>query len=215
MKLGLFAGAVSAAFIAIAAPASAAVVLSFGEGGSSPLAGLTTVENFETGGALISSGVLGTDYLIQTGDDGNGAPIPTSDPTGTKYLTVLGGGTTTISFGAGVNRFSFDWGSLDGYNTLTINYNSGSSVNVVPGVTFVNLANGNQELPQTNGVFSASGNAGEIFNSITLTSGQNSFEIDNVAVGVVPEPATWAMMIIGFGAAGSMIRRRRAVALTA
>lgn len=29
--------------------------------------------------------------------------------------------------------------------------------------------------------------------------------------GVVPEPATWAMMIIGFGAAGSMIRRRKAV----
>lgn len=30
--------------------------------------------------------------------------------------------------------------------------------------------------------------------------------------GAVPEPATWAMMIIGFGAAGSMIRRRKAVA---
>jgi hypothetical protein len=29
--------------------------------------------------------------------------------------------------------------------------------------------------------------------------------------GAVPEPATWAMMIVGFGAAGSMIRRRKAV----
>jgi hypothetical protein len=29
----------------------------------------------------------------------------------------------------------------------------------------------------------------------------------------VPEPATWAMMILGFGAAGSMLRRRRFVAV--
>jgi hypothetical protein len=26
----------------------------------------------------------------------------------------------------------------------------------------------------------------------------------------VPEPATWAMMLLGFGAAGFMLRRRRA-----
>jgi hypothetical protein len=32
-----------------------------------------------------------------------------------------------------------------------------------------------------------------------------------VVTGGVPEPATWAMMILGFGAAGSMIRRRRTV----
>ena len=32
----------------------------------------------------------------------------------------------------------------------------------------------------------------------------------NALRAVVPEPATWAMMILGFGAVGSMIRRRRA-----
>lgn len=29
--------------------------------------------------------------------------------------------------------------------------------------------------------------------------------------GAIPEPATWAMMILGFGAAGSILRRRRAL----
>jgi PEP-CTERM motif len=32
----------------------------------------------------------------------------------------------------------------------------------------------------------------------------------NGGVGAVPEPATWAMMILGFGAAGALLRRRRA-----
>jgi hypothetical protein len=42
----------------------------------------------------------------------------------------------------------------------------------------------------------------------------DNVQLDNVvmggATGAVPEPATWAMMILGFGAAGTMMRRRRA-----
>jgi hypothetical protein len=37
----------------------------------------------------------------------------------------------------------------------------------------------------------------------------------NGALGGVPEPATWAMMLIGFGGLGAMIRRRRATTATA
>jgi hypothetical protein len=39
--------------------------------------------------------------------------------------------------------------------------------------------------------------------------------IDNVRLSpsAVPEPATWAMMIMGFGLAGAMLRRRRTAAL--
>ncbi len=33
--------------------------------------------------------------------------------------------------------------------------------------------------------------------------------------GAVPEPATWALMIIGFGTAGAMLRRRRAAGVVA
>jgi hypothetical protein len=42
------------------------------------------------------------------------------------------------------------------------------------------------------------------------------WRIDNISlVGNVPEPASWAMMIAGFGLTGAAMRRRRSVALTA
>ena len=33
--------------------------------------------------------------------------------------------------------------------------------------------------------------------------------VDNITISAVPEPATWAMMIIGFASAGSMVRSAR------
>jgi hypothetical protein len=34
----------------------------------------------------------------------------------------------------------------------------------------------------------------------------------NVIGAAVPEPATWAMMIVGFGGVGALMRRRRVTA---
>lgn len=39
-------------------------------------------------------------------------------------------------------------------------------------------------------------------------SGSASFNIETAAVPVVPEPASWAMMLAGFGAVGAAMRRR-------
>jgi hypothetical protein len=45
-------------------------------------------------------------------------------------------------------------------------------------------------------------------------SGFLGIVIDNVSIaeaGVVPEPASWAMLLAGFGLTGAMMRRRRPV----
>ena len=49
---------------------------------------------------------------------------------------------------------------------------------------------------------------------LRFTALGDHFSIDNlVANGAVPEPATWAMMIGGMGAAGGALRRRRDVSV--
>jgi hypothetical protein len=47
---------------------------------------------------------------------------------------------------------------------------------------------------------------------ISATLATTSISVVDTSAGAVPEPATWALMIAGFGAAGSALRRRRPVA---
>ena len=42
-----------------------------------------------------------------------------------------------------------------------------------------------------------------------------AFDARRIATGAVPEPATWAMLICGFGGVGSILRRRRRTSLPA
>jgi hypothetical protein len=57
--------------------------------------------------------------------------------------------------------------------------------------------------------------------SVTLDSTLSSpdktgtFVFSPLVTGGVPEPATWAFMLLGCGAAGSALRRRRSIALAA
>ncbi|MGL4541450.1 MAG: PEPxxWA-CTERM sorting domain-containing protein, partial [Polymorphobacter sp.] len=42
-----------------------------------------------------------------------------------------------------------------------------------------------------------------------------AWDLDNVSVTAVPEPASWALLIGGFGLVGSALRRARKRAATA
>jgi hypothetical protein len=207
MKTMLLAAGFAASTLIFAAPASAAIGFTFDGGLNAPSAGYTVINNFNS--PSDDSAITGNNFQIKFPPaDGNGAP-PADGSKG--YLSVLGGGSATITFAKPVSSFQFDWGSVDSYNSLVITSNSESET-VVPGsMNFTNPANGDQVSPGTNGLFTVTGSPGETFTSITLSSSSNSFEIDNLAVAGVPEPANWALMIVGFGAIGAMSRRRRSL----
>lgn len=99
------------------------------------------------------------------------------------YLTVTGlGGATDLSSQLGV---------LTGLQTIGIHYGAGGGVNALGNVTaFYQIDFG------TGGTLTLNAPASS---SVTLFT--------NVAA--VPEPATWAMMLLGFGAIGFSTRRKQ------
>lgn len=192
------------ALLASAPAVNAEPITSFQGGASSPASGQNVVYDFDT----TTPAIIGSGYVVQSGTDLNGAAPAFADPSG-KYLSVLTGGSALINFGSAASGFSFDWGSVDDYNTLTLFGSFGSRM--YTGIDFAPPANGDQSSPITNGLFTALAGAGETFSGFQIESSANSFEIDNVAItAAVPEPATWAMMLLGFGAIGYAMRRGKA-----
>lgn len=157
-----------------------------------------------TGGALVTGSPLNA-YAMPLGGSGQYFGVqPTNSP-------------ATIFLGNNIGSFSFIWGSIDTFNTLTLTTLGG--VHVYTGSAIAALipapANGNQTAGQTNPIvtFLLSG-LDQMGVTLTLQSTNNAFEIDDIAVTSVPEPATWAMMMLGFGALGFAMRRRKSSALT-
>jgi hypothetical protein len=63
----------------------------------------------------------------------------------------------------------------------------------------------------------AGGGAGpySVTTRYTLNAPTRGNSLNTIAMAAVPEPATWGLMIAGFGGAGAMLRRRRQVATAA
>jgi len=193
---------------AVAVPANAAVTFSFAPGVGSPSGvGFIVVDQFNN-----ASGLTGSGFLIRTGANNNtGARPANSTIPGTPYLAVQTGGSATFTFAAPVSAFQFDWGSIDTFNTLTVTgiFSGPAPAPIIPGSNFPNLANGNQVAPATNGLFTLIATGGDVFTSVTFSSSGRAFEVDNLATLAIPEPATWAMLIAGFGMIGFGLRSRR------
>lgn len=203
--------------LSVSAPGSASAGLS---GYSFGVANLDALSNGPTSFNFVGTSITGatTEGFINIGSANvyGGA-------NGTGQFGTINGSPATIQLSQSVNYFGL-WGSaLDGNNTVAL-YNddnllgSYSLQSVLQGdPTFSNSYYGNPF---------GGGNGGELyaffnfasdsaFNRIQLIqNGGGGFEFDNLTVGTAvvstaPEPASWAMFILGFGLIGQCLRRRR------
>jgi hypothetical protein len=219
MKLKLLAAAATAAAFVMASPAQAAMV---------------TIDFEEDATGATAEGYAAVDYagLAFFTDLGVGLEVgdftPQSDGQGLLARNDTNGNFIKGVFSDGPHAFlSMDFGNDDPFFTnpgdravLTVYLGA-----ALVGQTFV-VMNRNDVMDQTIGF-----NFGP-FDNFTLAytdAAGNPFTggggvnvglieiIDNitfdVADTVVPEPATWAMMILGFGGTGAILRRRRGLML--
>ena len=159
--------------------------------------------------------VTGTTPNVYAQPYGSTGNYFSSGPSTTEPAAILFG-----AWAGSISSLSFIWGSIDSYNSLTFTDAAGNPLGA--GYTFTGsdiallipaLANGDQSDPNTNPVVTFNFADPTVVGGMQLTSnGTNAFEIDNIAINPVPEPATWAMMLFGFGAVGVAMRRRKAPA---
>ncbi|MEG3174713.1 PEPxxWA-CTERM sorting domain-containing protein [Sphingomonas sp. RB3P16] len=198
-KLGLTFAAALAATIA-AAPASAATVTVGSVNSTVNNAG--TVQDFS---GFAANSFLAPNVQVLDASVANVGKRP-SGSTG-NYLAVLGGGEYTYTLPTFAPVLSFIAGSIDTYNSVTL-----SILNLSTNTTITQLFTGSQ-FGNTNGSTDVrltfdTGSSSQVITSALFKSTTNSFEIDNI-VSAAPEPATWAMMILGFGFAGMGLRSSR------
>jgi hypothetical protein len=160
---------------------------------------------------------LVTDFATLAGDTGNAELFTGSDPDAAapalssttrdtaSYLVVEGGESETLVLPAAWHVDIYV-GSLDPYNTISfggpgaVSYTGGDLATLTHAID-----DGDQQSGSSNGLFAFSFAAP--VTSVTFTSSQNSLEVASVS-SAVPEPSTWAMMLLGFAGLGYAAYRK-------
>ena len=133
-------------------------------------------------------------------------------PASPDYLEVLINGNVVASLS--VDNYFGGEKDYDGATELFHRVNAGGNPQYVDTLVDISTASFANSLADASGNWSFGFRAG---GAGFQGSSDEGWGIDNwsiygtLAPGAVPEPSTWAMMIIGFGAVGGAMRRRRAI----
>jgi hypothetical protein len=127
--------------------------------------------------------------------------------TGTTYMSVEGGGTETATWATPQTGLAIYWGSIDAdipgsassgnMNSVAVTID-GYTLTAADLVALGALGRGDQNNPLDNQLVTIAGLGA--FTQVTFSSTGNAFEF-SLGSGV-PEPSTWAMMLVGFAGLG-------------
>ena len=185
--------------------------------------GTETFEGFATGAAAplsIDFGNAGTATLLGSGSIYSGATSSNQYPiSGTKFFRTTG--TFNLAFSSPISAFGFygtDIGDVAASLVLTLTGSNGVTTLAVPNVVNSTTADGSAlyfgfyDTTNTYSAISFAGAGNDVFGFDDFSIG--SRQAVAPTPGAVPEPASWAMMILGMGAVGFAMRRRRNVRTT-
>jgi PEP-CTERM motif len=148
---------------------------------------------------IASTDLIGTGFFDLY--PGNGNYVDLDGSTGYGNLPFAGVLQSNASFGAGTYTISFDLGgNARGAVAQTTDVYLGSTL-----VASLNLAS---NAPLTLYSFTATTTGGNLTFDELGPSDQQGNILDNVTMSSVPEPASWAMMLLGVTAIGATLRRR-------
>lgn len=204
---------------AVAAPVCAQVADgSFEQQGAASTSGYCYFTRVTAGGAACGAGAWQGNLFGGLQEKTNGAWAGVATPTGAYYAFIQERGSISQDLTLAAGTYSLSWlaagragyGGDQGYNVLL----DGSA-----------LFNGSTSTGQAFTAVSTDSFTLAVAGLHTLTFqglvvGDQTAFIDNVAIqpvatatAAVPEPATWALMMLGFGGVGHAMRRRPKLAV--
>jgi hypothetical protein len=203
------------AMLAFATSAQAVSVTgAFGAPDPGPLSGQSVVWSFDGPGA---AGYSWSGGLATSCKSISGAAMPAVGPGGTAscfgYVTSAKNPNNATLSTPDLKSISFYWGSIDKYNSVDVLGAGGATIFSIAGGALPPAA-GNQKEPNSNRRVNFIAGAGQVITGLRLSSTGVAFEFDTfaaesmVTTAGIPEPASWAMLIAGFGLVGAASRRR-------
>ncbi len=167
--------------------------------GAASAADATVTFNFDdlTPGNSVGAynGAVFNNFLVQNGFG------PTSAPNFAYNSDVTSG----LDYAAGFTSLSFTSGVFTPA-TVSVYSGLGGTGTLLGSITVTNPPSDPGAFALNTVTFSGSAH------SIVVLGAAGQFGWDDIVLGSVPEPATWALMIVGFGLVGTVSRRRKAVA---